>query len=245
MNHTHTTQTRSRFVGKTVFIIAFAILGFIALQIPIARLAGSKTAFTLYDAFAPIAGAFLGSIPGVIAVFIMQAANFFLHGAHIEDAGTIIRFFPMLFGVWVFARARKSNLLIPLIAIAAFIAHPIGRQVWYFSLFWIIPIITHYVRDRFLFARAFDATFTAHAVGGALWIWTFSMPASVWQSLIPVVALERFVFAIGICITFIAASNLLYLIEKYFLSAGILHVDPRYVFHYFRNSYGAHTDKIT
>lgn len=55
-----------------LFIVIFTILGFIALQIPIAQLEGSKAKFMVYDAFAPVAGAFIGSLPGVVAVFLMQ-----------------------------------------------------------------------------------------------------------------------------------------------------------------------------
>lgn len=82
-----------------LFIAVFALVGFIALQIPIAQLEGSKAKFTVYDAFAPVAGSFIGSVPGIIAVFLMQLSNFLVHGAHIADFGTVIRFFPMLFAV--------------------------------------------------------------------------------------------------------------------------------------------------
>ena len=75
-------------------------------------------------------------------------------------------------------------------------------------------------------ARALGATFTAHAVGGALWIWTFALPASVWQSLIPVVITERFVFAVGICASYYALINALALIEKLSKKSLGLPLDP-------------------
>lgn len=218
-----------------LFVFIFAVLGFIALQIPVAQLEGSKAKFMIYDAFAPVAGAFIGSLPGVVAVFLMQFLNFLAHGAVIEDAGTIIRFLPMLFAVLYFGRKNKLDLLIPALAIATFIAHPIGRTVWYFALFWTIPIITYFFRDRFLLARAFGATFTAHAVGGALWIWFFAMPASVWISLIPVVALERSFFALGICASFVLVNNLLALLEKkHILNLGFI-IDRKHLLGSFRH----------
>ncbi|MBI4268489.1 hypothetical protein HY627_01485 [Candidatus Uhrbacteria bacterium] len=197
-----------------IFIVLFAALGFGALQIPLAHLAGSKTAFTLFDAFAPVTGALLGMWTGIIAVAAMQIANFIVHGSTVLDAGTIIRFFPMLFAVAVFSKKSRLNLIVPFLAIAAFLAHPIGRMVWYFSLFWTIPLIAHHFRDRFLFARALGATFTAHAVGGALWIWAFALPASVWKSLIPVVITERSVFAVGICASYYVLVNALAMIQR-------------------------------
>ena len=181
------------------FIAIFTILGFLALQVPVTQLVGSKAKFTLFDAFGPIAGSFIGTVPGVIAVFLMQLFNFLVHGANVLDMGTIIRFFPSLFAVAYFSRKSKLGIIVPLLAIVAFNAHPIGRSVWYFSLFWLIPIICHFFRDGFLLARpdrnrapqgarstaiggavsigarALGATFTAHAVGGAIWAWTFDL----------------------------------------------------------------------
>ncbi len=226
---------------KLIFIAIFAMVGFIALQIPATQLAGSKVKFTAYDAFAPVVGSFIGSMPGVIAVFLMQLFNFFVHDAHIEDVGTIIRFFPMLFAVLYFARKDKLNFIIPIAAIVVFLAHPIGRQVWYFSLFWIIPIITYFIRDRFLFARALGATFTAHAVGGALWIWTFSLPVVVWNSLIPVVVMERFLFALGITGSFVIVNNLLCLLEKQNIFNLGFQIDRRYLIYILRDNHETKT----
>ena len=174
-------------------------------------------------------GAFIGSIPAVIAVLLMHSFNFFAHGAHIQDVGTIIRFFPMLFAVLYFTRKGKLNILVPLIAIVVFLMHPIGREVWYFSLFWTIPIFAYFLRDRFLFARALGATFSAHAVGGAVWIWAFALPVSVWNSLIPVVFAERLLFALGIMASYVLVNNLLYALEqKRILSLGFS-VDHKYL----------------
>src|SRR3990167_8997801 len=232
-----------RFITKKdfLFIALFAIFGFLALQIPVAQLAGSKVKFTIYDAFVPIAGSFIGAMPGVVAVFLMQFFNFLVHGARIEDAGTIVRFFPMLFAAIYFAQKGKVNLIISMLAITAFVAHPIGREVWYFSLFWLIPIIAHFFRDRFLTARALGATFTAHAVGGALWIWVFALPAPVWNSLISVVIAERMLFALGICGSFILVNNLLgFLEKKHLLNLGF-YIDQKYLAPILRNEHNTTT----
>lgn len=224
------------FTKKNIlFIVIFAVLGFIALQIPVAQLEGSKAKFMVYDAFAPIAGAFIGSLPGVVAIFLMQFVNFFAHGAVVEDAGTIIHFLPMLFAALYFARKGKFNLIIPALAIIIFIIHPIGRTVWYFAFFWIIPIVAYFFHDRFLLARALGATFTAHAVGGALWIWVFALPSTVWISLIPIVAIERIFFALGIVVSFVLVNNILaYLQKKHILNLGFI-IDQRYLLDAFRH----------
>jgi hypothetical protein len=194
---------------RVLFIALFAVFGFLALQVPFSNLAGSQVKFTLFDFFGPIATGFIGTASGVIAVFLMQFGNFLIHGANVLDAGTVIRFFPMLFAAFVFGKKHPVNLLIPLIAIAAFLLHPIGRTVPYYTLFWLIPIVCYFFRDRSLIARSLASTFTAHAVGGVLWIWIFNLPREVWISLIPVVAVERALFALVIAGMFILFNNIL------------------------------------
>ena len=44
---------------KLWFFLGFTTLGIVALQVPLTQLAGSSVKFTLFDAFGPIAGAFL------------------------------------------------------------------------------------------------------------------------------------------------------------------------------------------
>lgn len=206
--------------NKLLFLGIFAIVGFVTLQIPFTKLAGSNVSFTLFDFFGPIAGAFLGPVLGVVSVLTVELVNVFVKQAPL-NTGSIIRLFPMLFAVWYFGvignKRDKDNwegrkqwiLALPVLAIIIFVAHPIGRTVWYYSLFWLIPIIA-YVRKDWLLARSLGATFTAHAVGGAAWIWAFNLPATVWNSLIPVVIQERILFALGI-----AGS---YLLMRYALS---------------------------
>lgn len=202
--------------NKILFVVLFAVLGFVALQVPVAKLEGSKSAFTLFDFFGPIASGFIGTWLGVVAVAIMQLVNFLVHGAKVLDVGTVIRFFPMLFAAIYFAKFRRINIIIPAIAIIAFVANPIGRQVWYFSFFWVIPIVAAFFQERSLIARALGTTFAAHAVGGALWIWFFHLPASVWQSLIPVVIRERLLFAAGIVVMYVVFNNVLAFAAKRF-----------------------------
>ncbi|MBI2552139.1 hypothetical protein HYW17_02465 [Candidatus Uhrbacteria bacterium] len=213
-----------------LFIALFAVLGLLALQVPVTQLAGSKAKFTLFDFFGPVATGFIGTLPGIIAVFLMQFINFLIHGAQAVDAGTIIRFFPMLFAAWYFGSKSRFNWIVPVLAIAAWLAHPIGRTVWYYAMFWLIPIVMYFARDRFLLARALGATFSAHAVGGALWIWVFALPKAVWVGLIPVVAMERALFALGIAVTYVVLNNALAFLVKRQIVRWEFLVNPRYVY---------------
>lgn len=204
-----------------LLILTFTILGIISLQIPFSQVLGSNTKFTLFDFFAPSVGSFLGSIPGVISVFLMQIINYVLHGKNF-DLGGIIRIFPTLFAVSYFAKKRIFNIIVPMLAIAAFNIHPIGRSAWQYSMFWLIPIAAHFYRKN-LFVRSLGTTFTAHAVGGALWIWAFGLSREMWLALIPQTAMERTLFASGITIFYFVFSQLLnYLKSKNFLSSFLL-----------------------
>src|SRR3989344_5825123 len=199
---------------KIVFVILFAVLGFIALQIPVAKLEGSKSAFTLFDLFAPIATGFLGSLWGVVAVAGMELINILVNGIHTFDTVMIVRLVTPLAAALYFARKSKLNVVIPLVAIAIFWIMPESRGAWYFALLWLIPVAMYFLQDRFLLARALGATFTAHAVGGALWALFNPLPASVWSGLLPVVLKERAIFALGIAISYLVMNNVLALVAK-------------------------------
>jgi hypothetical protein len=89
------------------------------------------------------------------------------------------------------------RLVLPLACVILFTAHPVGRQAFAYALYWLIPIGLFFVPRKPFFADALSSTFIAHAVGSVIWIYTMPMCASVWLGLIPVVALERFIFASG------------------------------------------------
>lgn len=198
--------------NNLIFIAVFTILGLIALQIPFTNLLGSNVKFTFFDFFAPTAGAFLGTLPGVISVFLMQGINYLVHGSKF-DIGGIIRLFPTLFAVAYFAKKRTFNVIVPILCMIAFNLNPIGRSAWQYSMFWFIPIAAHLFRKN-LFARSLGATFTAHAVGGALWVWTFGLTKTIWLALIPQVILERTLMAGGIAISYVVLTNLLKAVAK-------------------------------
>ncbi|MBI2315095.1 hypothetical protein HYU93_03510 [Candidatus Daviesbacteria bacterium] len=193
---------------KLFFLALFSIVGFISLQIPFNKIMGSNVSFTLFDFFGPMAGGFLGPVLGIASVFAVEVINLFIKQTPLTT-GAVIRLFPTLFAVAYFAIITNKKyqgkwlLTVPLLCILAFIAHPIGRQVPYYALmFWIIPILAYFKRDN-LFIKSLGSTFTAHAVGGAVWIWAFNLPAAVWKGLIPVVIAERLLFASGIAASYL------------------------------------------
>jgi hypothetical protein len=190
---------------KIFFLALFTLVGFISLQVPFNKLAGSNVSFTLFDFFAPIAGAFLGPVFGILSVLVVEVANNLIKHTPFTT-GVIIRLFPTLFAVYYFASIKNKSsrwlLAVPIIAIVAFLVHPEGQKAPLYTLFWVIPLIAYRFKNN-LFMKSLGATFTAHAVGGAAWIWVFNLKAQVWQSLIPVVIAERLIFASGIAASFV------------------------------------------
>ena len=138
---------------KLLFLVLFILVGFASLQIPFNNLIGSSVSFTLFDFFGPIAGAFLGPFFGIISVFSVMFTNNLIKDVPWTQ-GTIIRLFPTLFAVYYFAAINKKQsskwiLAVPVLAIIAFLAHPIGRQVPYYALmFWLIPLIAYRFKNN-------------------------------------------------------------------------------------------------
>src|SRR3989344_1715483 len=183
---------------KIIFALLFTVFGILLSQIKLTNLAGSNVNFTMFDAYAPITGSFLGTIWGIISVALIQLANLLLNPSAVVDWGFIIRLLPTAFAVIYFSKKTKFNWIIPIIAIIAFNLHPIGKTVWFYSLFWLIPVIANFFWNKSLIVKSLGATFAAHSVGGAIWIYMFNLSTEVWISLIPVVMIERLMFAAGI-----------------------------------------------
>ena len=157
-------------IQKELFFLGlFTLIGFGALQVPFNKLAGSNVSFTLFDFFAPIAGAFLGPIFGIASVLTVEVLNNIFKQTP-WTTGSIIRLFPILFATFYFAVINKKEisgrwiLMVAPLSMIAFILHPIGRTVSYYSLFWLIPLIAYKFRSN-LYMRSLGATFTADAVG--------------------------------------------------------------------------------
>lgn len=198
---------------RLIFLAIFTVLVLVGKNINFAPLMGAENQFfTLFQFFGPISGAFLGSIFGVIAVLVAQLIDFFVVGKE-ATLINVLRLTPMLFAAYYFGSKKKNlSIVVPLIAIALFVLHPVGRQVWFYSLFWTIPIIAKVLPKKYsnsIIPRSLGATFTAHAVGGALWIWTIPMTSAQWVALIPIVIYERLLFAAGIAVSYVAFNALL------------------------------------
>ena len=205
---------------KALFLVAFTVLALLAYQLKFSTILGVPSqSFSFFQFLGPI-GAGLFSVPlGVASVLVVEIANFALSGQTL-DAMTFIRFFPMAFAAVYFGFHLKEGkgdtrlrhraiLLVPIACMALFVLHPEGRAAWFYSLFWVIPPVAALWFERSLIARALGATFTAHAVGSVAFLWAFNIPAATWATLVPITAVERGVFALGIAASVVAFSTAL------------------------------------
>lgn len=219
---------------KIVFVLLFSALVLIGSQINFSKLLGADNQFfTLTQFFGPMAGGFLGAALGGLAVLLAQGANLLLFGKNI-DVLTLLRVLPLVFAAIYFGSIAKKRLeksdwivLVCAAAIVLFVLHPVGRQVWYFSLFWTIPILIKLFAPEKLLFKSLGATFTAHAVGGVIWIYTLNTNAELWNGLIPIVAFERVLFAVGIAASYLVMNTLLLKIENR-LPKKIVLLNPKY-----------------
>ena len=192
---------------KILFSIIFTTLGLIAFQISIDHIIGSSQSFTLFEFLAPVGGMFLGPILGAISAFVVRALNIIILHQPLNLL-TVIRFLPAMLGAVYFGLKQKKIAIVFPICILLFLLNPIGRQAWMYSLIWLIPFIATFFKKR-LILNSLGATFTAHAVGSVIFLYSFSLAPAIWISLIPIVFIERGFFTIGIWFSCLALNTIL------------------------------------
>lgn len=184
---------------KILFTIFFIVLGLLAFQVSVNKIVGSGQSFTLFEFLGPIGGMFLGPVLGAVSAFFVRLLNIIIFNQKI-DFLTIIRFLPvMLAAVYFGLKTKKTAIIFP-ICIALFLLNPIGRQAWMYSFIWIIPFVATFFKKH-LILNSLGATFTAHAVGSVIFLYTFGLTPAIWVSLIPVVFIERGFFTVGIFVS--------------------------------------------
>ncbi|MBU1119487.1 hypothetical protein KKH43_06420 [Patescibacteria group bacterium] len=237
---------------KLLYFGLFVIIGLAFSYIPINQIVGSDKYFSFFELSGPTVGAFLGGFAGALSVLIVKLLYTLFDGKSF-DLVTFVRLFPMVFAALYFSTrsvrrdsfsklisksstlskrlktlVSLSGVIIPVICIVLFVIHPEGRQAFLFSAFWLIPIIASF-QKRSLILRSLGATFTAHAIGSVTFLYAFGLPAPVWNSLIPVVILERGLFTVGIA-AFYMASNTAFAFMTQFVSLKGLSLDKKYLF---------------
>ena len=89
------------------------------------------------------------------------------------------------------------NIILPLVCMIIFMVHPIGRVAWMYSFYWFIPVGLYFLKKQSVFTTSLQSSFIAHAVGSIFWLFFMPMSPECWVALIPIVAVERLLFALA------------------------------------------------
>lgn len=175
---------------------------------------GSKGAFfSPAQSFSPLVG-FFGGVTSSIAIFsarIIITGLFSGLSAYITSLYHIPTFCGALY---LSTNSKIVRIGIPLVCMALFIAHPIGSQAYLYSCYWLIPIGIALLNRRSVFMQALGSTFTTHAVGSVIWLYTHSLSSSSWNMLIGIVWAERLLLAAAMTALYYAITYLQDFITK-------------------------------
>jgi len=199
---------------KLFFIVLFIGLSLLSYHLRLFHIKGSKYTFSLFSFLGPLPTAFIGPISGLIAIFLTEFIHKTTILTHIS-LFTFLRFFilPISSIYFTYFHKNKIIILIPLICMLLFLINPTGRASYVYTLYWLIPIILP-IFTKNIFMRALSTTFVSHAMGSVMFLYLFDTNPGFWISLIPIVAIERLTFALGITISYILLVNILNILFK-------------------------------
>ncbi len=185
-----TNNSIKRLVG---FFATFGVL-FVASFCKVSFIVGSHNIFfSGVNAVYPLLGLWGGSV-SVVAMIVRFVARYAI-GASFSLASLAFIIPGIFVSLYMTYNHWAIRLLVPVVSMILFIAHPVGFYAAPYALFWLVPIGIYLFGLQSLSARLLASTFVGHAVGSVIWLYTVPMAASAWLALIPVVCAERVIFA--------------------------------------------------
>ena len=215
-------------ITRVMFTLFFMSLTIIFSKVKLEPIFGTGSHFSLIVMFSPIIPKIVGTTYGSVAILGAKMIQFLVGISTPKSIISYLSYFPVLFGGIQFARVFKGDrkvIIFSLTAILLFLVHPIGRSVWYFSLFWLIPIIITLSKSyldrvikRFeilkIYIYALSATFVDHAFGSIIYLYFLEIPSIYWNMAIPFIPFERLIMALGITVFYIFISKGIELMER-------------------------------
>lgn len=177
---------------KTASIISFCLATLVAF-LPFNYILGSRFAYFSYSSMAVPALGSQYSLLYVILYFLTKSLFTFSFPILF-----IFRRLPLLFATIALKNKDiKTSFILPALAMILFCVHPVGGQAFYYSFYWVVPMIIYCIKQDSIYSRALSASFIAHAVGSIVWLYTGTISVEMWTALMPIVIVERLIFAAG------------------------------------------------
>ncbi len=172
---------------------------------------GSKAAFfSAFNLVGPLSGA-CGNFTFISIIFgLLTIIKAFFTGA-IHNSLLAYHIPTMFASAYWRSAAWILRCGVPLLCMALFIIHPVGNQAFFYTSYWLIPIILYYLPYTNTFLTALGSTFVAHAVGSVLWLYLLPLQSELFIMLMPVVAIERLLYASGMTLLYTAGTYTKYL----------------------------------
>jgi hypothetical protein len=202
-------------IPKVMFAVLFAALFIVLTKTKMFPILGTEFNFSVGVMFGPALGGLLGMPLGVATIILSQVVGTAIGLYTIDSTLSLLVFFPILLGAVYFARSFRGDkrmVAIPLAMMAAFLLHPIGREVWFYSLFWLIPVAVIHFKDRIdsalkhpvarTYSYSLGTAFVDHSVGSVVYLWFLGIPAEFWIAAMPITLFERLLIALGITFSF-------------------------------------------
>lgn len=184
-------------INSSLFSFFFSGLIKVSQLFKVSFIVGSYTAFfSAANCMVPLSGAFAGlPATGLVTVCLMIVRVLF---STWNPFILLVYHVPGFFAsAYLASKSFFIRLVVPIVCMFLFVIHPVGGSAWVYSLYWLIPAVLYFYKNESFFLAALGSTFVAHAVGSVIWIYAVPMTAHDWLHLMPVVCIERIVFALG------------------------------------------------
>jgi hypothetical protein len=188
--------------GALAQSVGFTVVSKAASLCKLSWVVGSHAAFfSAANMWTPLAGAFGGAQVATGSFIIALAARTLVYGALSLHA--LAYHIPgYCASLYWSSSSRVARALFPLAAMMLFWLNPVGAQAWGYALLWLIPLSIALVKRPTVWITALGSTFTAHAAGTIIWLYSMPLVPMAWYGLMPLVMVERVLFATGLFIMY-------------------------------------------
>ncbi|MBO3755235.1 MAG: hypothetical protein FGF53_10250, partial [Candidatus Brockarchaeota archaeon] len=209
---------------KIMFSVLFAALFMVLTKIKFWPIFGTESSFSFGVMFGPVISRFLNVYWGTSVIMLARIIGFATGYYKMGDISNLPKFvmswlifLPIMVGGIYFTKMFKGDrrlIIVPALSILLFLLHPIGREVWFCSLFWAIPLLIAVFKPRIdrllknhlaqVYAYSLGSAFTDHAIGSITYLYFMNIPAEFWIQAIPFTIVERLIIAAGISFFYFA-----------------------------------------